>query len=121
MVGAGAGSAVSSSADGVALEAEGYQLFKAGQYEEAAEVSKQAVEALRGTGNPKYYYALFNVGTSLRRAGQPEAALPYLQERLEFDDGNLDQVQAEIDLVEAQIAGEKPPKPPKPGKGPKPK
>ena len=101
------------SEDAYALEQEGYQAFLDGRYDDAIAASSQAVELLAGTGADEYYYALFNLGTSLRHAGRPEEALPYLQERLEFDDGNLDQVQAEIDLAEAEIAGEKPEKPPK--------
>ncbi len=105
---------VSSSEDGYALEAAGYQAFRDGDYEAAIEASSQAVELLRDTGDPKYYFALFNIGTSLRHAGRPDEALPYLQERLEYGE-NLDVVEDEIALVESQIAeGDE-----KPGNGPK--
>ena len=34
----------------------------------------------------EYAYALFNLGKSLSESGDPEAAIPYLEKRLTFDD-----------------------------------
>ncbi|HEY8001161.1 MAG TPA: hypothetical protein VID76_04425, partial [Solirubrobacterales bacterium] len=57
-------------------------------------------------------------------AGRAADAIPLLEERMQFDDGQLGKVQATLDRAYA-AAGEKPPKEPKepkpekPGKGPK--
>ena len=57
-----------------------------------------------------------------RAAGRPDEAIPYLEQRLEFDDGQLGTVEAK--LAEAREAAGIPTEDstgngPKPGKGPK--
>ena len=57
-----------------------------------------AVAALRGSGDEATYnYALYNLATAYLGAGRPEDAIPLLEERMRFDDGQLDEVQATLE------------------------
>lgn len=107
------------STDGAALNQQGHDLWQSGDATAAVPILKQAVDALEGSGDETTYnYALFNLGAALVDAGRPAEAIPYLQQRMQFDDGQLETVQAKLDEAYA-ATGEKPPKPEKPGKGPK--
>ena len=53
-----------------------------GRYDEAIPVLQQAVDALSGSGDLSYAYALYNLGHSLRLAGRPAEAIPILEQRL---------------------------------------
>ncbi len=89
---------------------------------------EQAVSSLRGSGDDSTYnYALYNLANAYLGAGRAAEAIPLLEERMGFDDGQLGDVQATLDRAYAE-AGQAPPesdqpKPPKdekkPGKGPK--
>jgi eukaryotic-like serine/threonine-protein kinase len=84
--------------DGVALNDEGYALVQAGEYDEAIPILQQAVDALAGSGDElTYNYALYNLALAYMGAGQPEDAIPLLEERMQFDDGQLAEVQATLD------------------------
>ena len=115
-------------ADGVALNDQGFALVEQGRFDEAIPVLEQAVSSLRGSGDDATYnYALYNLANAYLGAGRAAEAIPLLEERMGFDDGQLGDVQAALDRAYAE-AGQAPPesdqpKPPKdekkPGKGPK--
>lgn len=116
------------SGDGAALNDQGYALVADGSYDEAIPVLEGAVEALGGSGDEATYnYALYNLASAYLGAGRASEAIPLLEERMAFDDGQLGEVQAQLDraYADAGVKPEKPPKEPKPekpekpGKGPK--
>jgi serine/threonine protein kinase len=77
----------SSSADGAALNAQGFELINEGRPEEAVPVLRRAVASFPdGTTDINYAYALYNLGHALRLSGQPEQAIPILEKRLEIPD-----------------------------------
>ena len=68
---------------GSALNQEGFELIKAGEYESAVPILEEAVGAFSpGTEDLDYAYALFNLGNALRLSGRPEDAIPVLEQRL---------------------------------------
>jgi eukaryotic-like serine/threonine-protein kinase len=67
---------------GADLNQQGFDLMNQGRYDEAIPVLQQAVEALSGSGDITYAYALYNLGRSLRLAGRPAEAIPILEQRL---------------------------------------
>ena len=71
-------------AGGAGLNAQGFELMNAGRYDEAIPVLQQAVDDLAGTGDVNYAYALYNLGRSLRLAGRPAEAVPFLEQRLQI-------------------------------------
>ncbi|MFN2616343.1 MAG: protein kinase [Thermoleophilaceae bacterium] len=80
---AGAGGAV----EGGRLNDQGYRLIQQGRYAEAVPVLQRAVHALgSATSDRRYAYALFNLGSALRRAGRPREAVPILERRLRIPD-----------------------------------
>ena len=109
-------------ADPAALNDQGFALLGDQRYEEAVPVLEQAVDGLRDSGDDATYnYALYNLAGAYLGAGRPADAIPLLEERLGYDDGQLDEVQATLDRAYAE-AGVEPPAEPgseKPGKGPK--
>jgi tRNA A-37 threonylcarbamoyl transferase component Bud32 len=68
-------------ADGHALNDQGYRLLQAGDLAGALDPLQQAVQALRGTGpaDPYEGYANFNLGYGLLRLGRCAEAIPYLE------------------------------------------
>ena len=85
---------------------------------------QKAVDTLRSSGDEQTYnYALYNLGSAYVGAGRYDEAIPVLQERMQFDDGQLDTVQRTLDEAlagagQAPTGGTtepKPPKEPKPG------
>jgi hypothetical protein len=91
------------SAEGVALNDEGFQLIDAGEYDEAVKVLRKSVAAFptEERTSLEYGYALFNYGQALRLAGSPEEAIPVLEARLEIPD-QIETVQAELDQARAE-------------------
>jgi hypothetical protein len=65
------------------LEARGHQLMDAGNYSAAVAVLRQALHAA-DPGSLTYAYALFDLGRSLRLAGDPRAAVNVLYQRLQI-------------------------------------
>ena len=65
------------------LEARGHQLMDAGNYTAAIAALKQALQAA-DPGSLTYAYALFDLGRSLRLAGDPRAAVNVLYQRLQI-------------------------------------
>jgi serine/threonine-protein kinase len=66
-----------------ALEAQGHQLMLGGNYNTAIPVLRQAVSAAT-PASLTYAYALYDLGRSLRLAGDPRAAVPILWRRLQI-------------------------------------
>lgn len=88
--------------DGVALNNQGFEMLQAGDAQGAVPVLKQAVKALEGSGDEATYnYALFNLAEALAASGKPKQAIPYYQERLGYDDGRTEQIQAALDEATA--------------------
>jgi serine/threonine protein kinase len=86
---------------GAQLNDEGYSLIQQGRYDEAIPVLRRAVESFpEGTTDLNFAYALFNLGHALRMAGDPQAAIPILEQRLEIPD-QTETVQAELDAARA--------------------
>jgi serine/threonine-protein kinase len=93
------------SALGSQLNDQGYALIQDGRYEEAVPVLQRAVAAFpKGTTDLTYAYALFNLGHALRLAGDPQDAIPVLEQRLKIPD-QTSTVQAELDAAEAAAGG----------------
>jgi predicted Ser/Thr protein kinase len=94
-------SASNRGATGAELNAEGYSLIQEGRYAEAIPVLRTAVASFpQETTDLNFAYALFNLGHALRMAGQPEAAIPILEQRLEIPD-QTETVQTELDAARA--------------------
>ena len=89
-------------AGGAALNRQGFDLMGQEKYDEAIPILQQAVDSFPpGTTDVNYAYALFNLGKSLRQAGQPDKAIPILEKRLEIPN-QTDVVQRELDLARQQ-------------------
>jgi eukaryotic-like serine/threonine-protein kinase len=71
-------------ASGADLNTQGFELMNQGRYDEAIPVLQQAVDALAGSADLDYAYALYNLGRSLRLAGRPAEAIPVLEQRLQI-------------------------------------
>ena len=72
---------------GTQLNDRGYSLIQQGDYAAAIPVLRRAVDSFSaGTTDINYAYALYNLGHALLLAGQPQAAIPILQQRLKFGD-----------------------------------
>jgi eukaryotic-like serine/threonine-protein kinase len=67
------------------LEARGHSLMESGSYEAAIGVLRQAVQAAPAN-SLTYAYALYDLGRSLRLAGDPRAAIPVLWRRMQLND-----------------------------------
>lgn len=84
---------------GSALNQEGFELIQAGSYEEAVPILEESVRAFpAGTEETEYAYALFNLGDALRLSGQPEAAIPVLERRLQIPN-QTEVVQRELEAA----------------------
>jgi len=70
--------------DPVALNDQGFALIQQGDYDAAIAPLQQAVDALEGSDDVTYAYALFNLGNALRLAGRPGDAIPILERRLDI-------------------------------------
>ena len=76
----------SAAASPAQLNDQGFQLMRAGRYDEAIPLLQRAVEAFPATNRDlTHAYALYNLGRSLRLAGRPSEAIPYLERRLRFN------------------------------------
>jgi eukaryotic-like serine/threonine-protein kinase len=83
------------------LEARGHQLMLDGAYSAAIPILRQAIAAV-SPGDVNYGYALYDLGRSLRLAGDPRAAIPVLERRLQIHN-QMPVVRSE--LRQAQRAG----------------
>jgi eukaryotic-like serine/threonine-protein kinase len=80
-----------------ALAAQGHQLMISGNYNSAIAVLRQAVAAAPRS-SLTYAYALYDLGRSLRLAGDPRAAVSILWQRLQIPN-QTDTVRAELTLA----------------------
>jgi tetratricopeptide (TPR) repeat protein len=97
-----AGSGSYDEARGAELNAQGFDLMSAGDYDGAIPILQEAVKSFPpGTRNLNYAYALFNLGKSLRLAGRPDEAIPILEQRLKIPN-QTGAVQKELDLARQQ-------------------
>ncbi len=88
------------------FEAQGHDLLESGQYSNAVPVLRQAIAAtgmrlndcLEPTSETclTYAYALYDLGRALELGGDPSAALPVLEKRLQIDN--------QRDVVSAELA-----------------
>jgi serine/threonine-protein kinase len=90
-----------STANPTTLEAQGHQLMVAGQYSSAIPILRQAV-ASAAPNSLTYAYALYDLGRSLRLAGNPRAAVPILWRRLQIPN-QIPVVRAELALALEQL------------------
>jgi eukaryotic-like serine/threonine-protein kinase len=117
------------------LNDQGKALIDGGDPAGAIPILERSVNALEGTGDIYYAYALFNLGNALRLAGRPEEAIPILEQRLQIPNqqdvvaAELAQAQEDAGLTPesadgvssetgSESGGTKPGKGPNPGKGP---
>jgi serine/threonine protein kinase len=92
----------SSSASGAELNAQGFELMNQGRYAEAVPILQQAVESFpKGTTDLNYAYALYNLGRSLRLVGQPDKAIPILEQRLKIPN-QTETVRRELELAKQE-------------------
>ncbi|MEY2516372.1 MAG: eukaryotic-like serine/threonine-protein kinase [bacterium] len=98
------------------LNERGHQLILQERYAEAVAPLQASVAAYRDAGQHDlaYAFALYNLGVALNRSGNPADAIPYLKERLNYDN-QLGTVRAELRDAQSKlgITGEDT----KPGKG----
>jgi eukaryotic-like serine/threonine-protein kinase len=86
-------------ARGAQLNEEGFALMQSGDYAGAVPILREAVASWpEDSQDINYAYALFNLGKSLNRSGNPDEAIPYLEKRLNWND-QRETVQAELDLA----------------------
>lgn len=83
------------SSTAASLESQGHSLMLGGQYQSAIPVLRQAVAAAPHS-SLTYAYALFDLGRSLRLAGDPRAAVQVLYQRL--------QIPNQTDVVRSELA-----------------
>jgi tetratricopeptide (TPR) repeat protein len=74
----------------------------AGAYTAAIPVLRQAIAAA-SPGDVNYAYALYDLGRSLRLAGDPQAAIPVLQRRLQIPN-QTPVVLSELRLTQRAVA-----------------
>jgi eukaryotic-like serine/threonine-protein kinase len=90
---------------GAQLNEQGFALMQQGDYAGAVPILQEAVASWpEDSRDINYAYALFNLGKSLNRSGEPDAAIPYLEKRLTWSD-QRETVQAELDLARRNAAG----------------
>ncbi len=103
-----------------ALQLAGYNARRAGDYATALEKSRAALAACGDTHQlSPCGYALYEEGVALNRSGNPAAAIPILQQRLDqYGDDGAGSVAKELRDAQRR-AGQKPGKGPKKPKGDK--
>ena len=125
---ASGGTDVDASPSGAELNDQGFALTQEGRYDEAIPILQRAVDELAGGSDQiTYGYALFNLAQALRLSGNPEDAIPLLEQRLEIPD-QLPEVRAELAAAREEAGlttsepdgAAKPDKEPKSGEGPPP-
>jgi eukaryotic-like serine/threonine-protein kinase len=88
----------------VALNDQGFDRIRVGDYGTAVPLLQRSVGAFRAQGRRgemAYAFALFNLGQALSRSGRPAEAVPYLEERLKVSDFKRDVVKAELKVARA--------------------
>jgi len=96
----------------------GFKLIQSGDYAGAVAPLRAAVQGYRDAGRTdelNYFFSLFNLGMALNRSGNPQEAIPFLQERLR-NPNQQGTVKQELASAMAQVAGVSPGKSGKPDK-----
>jgi tetratricopeptide (TPR) repeat protein len=91
------------------LEARGHALMARGEYPAAVDLLHKAVAAA-SPGSLTYAYALYDLGRSLRLAGDPKAAIPILWQRMQIPNQTgavRGELQLALQQVGAQLNGQK--------------
>jgi serine/threonine-protein kinase len=89
------------------LQVAGFNARQQGDFAQSLQLSEQALEAC-GNSNEldPCGYALFEKGLALNRSGNPEAAIPVLQERLDrFGDNEAGEVKKELKAAQKAARG----------------
>lgn len=69
-----------------ALNNQGYSLIKQGKPGEAIPVLERSLQSFpKGTKDPHYGYALYNLALAWRKAGRPDLAIPILEKRMKIE------------------------------------
>jgi hypothetical protein len=103
--------ATSKASDPRVLNNDGFALLQQGNPGAAAPLLQRSVAAFRAQGRRgeiDYAYALYNLGNALRLAGQPAAAIPYLEERLRISSFKRGIVEAELARAREQAGAAAP-------------
>jgi eukaryotic-like serine/threonine-protein kinase len=83
----------------VALNDQGFERIKGGDFAGAVPVLERSVNAFRAQDRKDemaYAFALFNLGQALNKSGRPAEAIPYLEERLRVSDFKRNVVRFEL-------------------------
>ena len=91
--------------DPVALNDRGFSLLQQGSAAQAVAPLQRSVQAFRAQGRKAqidYAYALYNLGNALRLSGHPDAAIPYLEERLSISNFKRGVVEHELQAAREQ-------------------
>ena len=81
------------------LQLQGFQANNSGDYARGADLSRQALDACGDTKQlDPCGYAAYELGKALNRSGQPDAAIPYLEQRLSYGSNK----EAEKELKDAR-------------------
>jgi serine/threonine-protein kinase len=81
------------------LQLQGFQANNSGDYTRGAAVSRQALDACGDTRQlDPCGYAAYELGKALNRSGQPDAAIPFLEQRLAYGSSK----EAEKELKDAR-------------------
>jgi eukaryotic-like serine/threonine-protein kinase len=92
-------------ARGAELNNQAYSMMQGGDYAGAVPILQEAVSLWpEDSQDINYAYALFNLGQALNRSGEPEAAIPYLEKRLQWNDQRAT-VQAELNDARKKAGG----------------
>jgi eukaryotic-like serine/threonine-protein kinase len=92
-------------ARGAQLNEDGFALMQQGDYAGAVPILQDAVASWpEDSQDINYAYALFNLGKSLNRSGNPQEAIPYLEKRLGWND-QRETVEAELALARRNAGG----------------
>ena len=97
-------------ADAAQIQADAHQKILSGDYAGAIGPLQGLVNRCDVQITDPCAYAWFDLGYALRRAGDPQAAVPVLEHRLQ-NSNQAGTVQAELDAARAEAAGGKPGKP----------
>ena len=82
---------------GAELNDQGFALLEQGSVDEAISVLRQSVDAFPdGSTDITYAFALYNLAHALRLAGQPQEAIPLLEERLALTSNQRGVVKKEL-------------------------
>ena len=92
-------------ARGAQLNEQGFAMMQGGDYAGAVPILQEAVSLWpEDSQDINYAYALFNLGQALNRSGNPEAAIPYLEKRLSWNN-QRETVQAELEDARENAGG----------------